>query len=51
MFCEMVDYECVVFAQVPSIPYRVLSNHGIKGPKPLPIVGNYLSIRKVIYIL
>jgi thromboxane-A synthase len=28
-------------------PYRLLSSHGIKGPRPLPLAGNFLSIRKV----
>lgn len=27
-------------------PYRVLSRHGIKGPAPLPIVGNFLTASK-----
>ena len=29
-------------------PYRLLSSHGIKGPPPLPLAGNFLSIRKVM---
>ena len=29
-------------------PYRLLSSHGIKGPRPLPLAGNFLSIRKVM---
>lgn len=28
-------------------PYQVLASYGIKGPRPLPLVGNYLSVRKV----
>ena len=28
-------------------PYRLLSHHGIKGPRPLPIAGNFLRIQNV----
>jgi hypothetical protein len=30
-----------------SSPYRLLSNHGIRGPTPFPLLGNFLSINKV----
>lgn len=28
-------------------PYRFLHSYGVKGPRPLPIFGNFLSIHKV----
>ena len=29
-------------------PFQVLKRHGIKGPQPLPIFGNYKEIHKVV---
>lgn len=31
-------------------PWRVLKQHGIKGPRPLPFLGNYCDFARVVIL-
>ena len=40
---DLMFYSCRILVS----PFRLLSSHGLKGPHPLPITGNYRRIKEV----
>ena len=48
MIFFLLDYHSSRFC---IAPWKVLEQYGIKGPRPVPIFGNYLQFRTVVSIL